>query len=75
MPELPAWVYDLIINLQDHEEHPKLVYTSGAFEGTADYDWCPCNALALVPDDVREKAEAIQAYMLQKVAALPPEGE
>lgn len=61
--EPPAWVYDLVIELMDQEEvHPKLFFTSGAFEGYAQYDWCACMALKKVPADVMVKAAAIRAY-------------
>ena len=62
---LPAWVYDLVIELTEQREHPKLLFESGAFKGTRQYDWCPCNALERVPADVREAAAAIRSYKRQ----------
>lgn len=66
MADLPNWVYDLVRDLQAQENHPRLLFESGAFEGTATYEWCPCQPLRkLVPVDVREKAEAIAEYCRQ----------
>jgi hypothetical protein len=63
MPELPNWVYDLVAELEEQRElHPKLLFESGAFEGTQVYDWCPCKALDSVPSPVRDRARAIAAY-------------
>jgi hypothetical protein len=62
MPELPNWVYDLIDQLDEQQSHPRLLFESGAFEGTKTYDWCPCNAVKLVPADVLDKARAISEY-------------
>jgi hypothetical protein len=64
--DLPNWVYDLVTELLDQQEtHPKLLFESGAFEGTQMYDWCPCTALLNVPADVINKAQAIAAYKRQ----------
>lgn len=41
---------------------PDLLFESGAFEGTATYEWCPCDALKHVPDPVMESARAIAVY-------------
>lgn len=62
MPDLPNWVYDLVNNLDEQELHPRLLFESGAFEGTRTYDWCACTALRIVPEDVRAHARAIAAY-------------
>ena len=63
MPEpLPNWVYDLIAELEEQTDHPELLFTSGAFEGTAKYDWCPCNALNRVPAEVKDRSRVIAAY-------------
>ena len=63
MSEPAAWVYDLVIELMDQEEvHPKLFFTSGAFEGYAQYDWCACLALKHVPKEVLDRAHAIRTY-------------
>lgn len=67
MPEpLPNWVYDLVIDLDAHTDHPKLLFTSGGFEGTAQYEWCPCNALNRVPGEVKDRARVIAAYQAEK---------
>jgi hypothetical protein len=62
MTELPNWVYDVVMDLQAQQSHPKLLFTSGGFEGTAKYEWCPCMALGFVPAEVKAKAAAIAAY-------------
>lgn len=63
MSDLPNWVYDLVNELDEQQElHPKLLFESGAFEGTKTYDWCPCTALKRVPDDVLDRARAIAIY-------------
>lgn len=63
MTEYPNWVYDLVASLaEQQDEHPKLLFESGAFEGTRVYGWCPCKALDLVPTDVQDRARAIAAY-------------
>ena len=63
MPELPNWVYDLVNQLREQQDlHPRLLFESGAFEGTRQYDWCPCDALKLVPDEVVDKARVISEY-------------
>ncbi|MHC3427196.1 hypothetical protein [Streptomyces sp. DT18] len=52
-PDLPRWVWDLVIALQRHEEeHAKDAA-------------CLKPALAAVPADVRDKAEAIAQYVQQ----------
>lgn len=60
---LPNWVYDILRDLIEHEDHPELLFTSGAFEGTAKYEWCPCRALEKAPSLVVERARAIDAYL------------
>lgn len=63
MNDLPNWVYDLVADLLDEEDlHPKLYFTSGAFEGYRRYDWCPAKPLARVPDEVKTAARVIQGY-------------
>lgn len=63
MEQLPNWVYDLVMELQEQESmHPRLLFESGGFEGTRTYDWCPCDALKKVPSHVKEHAAAIAAY-------------
>jgi hypothetical protein len=63
MSELPRWVWEIVADLLDQEdEHPKLYFTSGAFEGYRQYDWCPQAVLAKVPLEVRQGAEAVRSY-------------
>ena len=70
MSELPNWVYDLVSQLREQQEtHPRLLFESGAFEGTKTYDWCPCDALKLVPEVVLAKATAISEYKRHAEAA------
>jgi hypothetical protein len=70
MADLPNWVYDLVSQLREQQElHPRLLFESGAFEGTKTYDWCPCVALKLVPADVVEKARVISDYRRHAEAA------
>lgn len=64
--QLPNWVYDVLIDLISHEDHPKLLFTSGGFEGTARYDWCPCRTLGKVPPDVVQRARALGGYLGQR---------
>lgn len=59
---LPNWVIDLVNQLEEQTSHPTLLFESGAFEGTRKYEWCPCQALDLVPNDVMDRARAIAAY-------------
>lgn len=59
---LPNWVYDLVAELQERTDHPTLLFESGGFEGTAQYEWCPCDALNRVPADVKDRAFVIAAY-------------
>lgn len=63
---LPAWVYELVANLQAEEEvHPKLFMQR--YDGAwLQWDWCPAVALALVPDDVKANAAVIAAYTAEK---------
>lgn len=64
MAELPAWVYDLVGEVQHQEEvHPKLFFTSGAFEGYRQYDWCSCQLMRHVPTDVQREARFIRSYL------------
>lgn len=61
--ELPNWVYDVVMDLQDQEQtHPVLLFQAGGMPAPAKYDWCPCAALEKVPANVRVKAAAIAAY-------------
>ncbi len=63
MTELPNWVYDLLIDLQHQRDvHPAWMFQSGGMAEPAQWDWCQCSALQLVPLDVQVKAEAIAAY-------------
>ncbi|MFD6770611.1 hypothetical protein ACFWC6_30810 [Micromonospora chalcea] len=66
MTTLPAWVYDVTIELLDQRDtHPRLLFESGAFEGTRQYDWCPCKPLERIPAEVVAQAEAIRTYKAQ----------
>jgi hypothetical protein len=66
---LPNWVIDLVNDLDEQrEQHPKLLFESGAFEGTQIYDWCPCKALERVPAEVLTQARAVAAYRRAEVA-------
>jgi hypothetical protein len=59
---LPNWVYDLVNELYEQTDHPTLLFESGAFKGTKQYEWCPCNALNRVPIEAKDRARAIAAY-------------
>jgi hypothetical protein len=62
--DLPNWVYDVVRDLVHQEDvHPKLLFTSGGFEGAQPYDWCPCVTLAKVPAEVREHAKVLLRYL------------
>jgi hypothetical protein len=63
MTVLPNWVLDVVRDLIDQEDHPKLLFTSGGFEGTAQYEWCPCNTLAKVPAEVVAQARVLNDYL------------
>lgn len=70
--ELPTWVWDVLIDLDtQRDEHPTLLFKSGAFEGTAKYDWCPCQPLQLVPPEVIAQARAIRQYTRDKERDAP----
>jgi hypothetical protein len=63
MTEFPRWAWEIVADLLDQEdEHPKLYFTSGAFEGYRQYDWCPQTVLTKVPPEVRQAAKAIRSY-------------
>lgn len=67
---LPNWVIDLVNELDDQRDvHPKLLFESGAFEGTRVYSWCPCKALERVPAEVLERARAVAVYCRESKAA------
>ena len=72
---LPNWVYDLVAELDERTDHPRLLFTSGGFEGTAQYEWCPCNALNRVPDEVKDRARVIAAYRRESEKDKEPAGE
>lgn len=69
--ELPKWVWDMIINLNEQEmEHPELYVRKDAKYPEQGYSyvesvWCPGRALDLVPPAVREQAKAIREYTRQ----------
>lgn len=62
--KLPNWVYDLVNELEEQRNtHPKLLFESGAFQGTRVYDWCPCGAIERhVPATVLDRARVIAGY-------------
>lgn len=63
MTDLPNWVYDVVIELQRWaDEHPKL-YRYMAENDYQPFPDCGCEALERVPEDVRERAKAIRAYV------------
>ena len=70
MSELPTWVWDILRDLAEQKDHPKLLFESGAFEGTRKYDWCPCATLAKAPTEVVEQARVMNRYIAQKAAEL-----
>ena len=65
MSDLPNWVYDVVMTLDKHEaEHPRY-YVQG-FDVANEHvraGTCGCQALALVPADVRQPAAAIHQYL------------
>lgn len=71
MTQLPKWVWDLVIHLQQmEEEHPSLFRQMDAKYPEQGYsyvpsDWCPGNALKQVPRPIRRQAEAIRDYTRQ----------
>ena len=75
MSDLPNWVYDMLRDLAEHEDHPKLLFESGGFTGTRQYDWCPCNALAKAPPEVVEQARVMNRYIAQKAAEVARKDE
>lgn len=74
MAELPNWVYDLVMDLQEQERtHPKLMFTSGGSDGYQQWDWCACMALEKVPADVLGHAAVLAEYLRGvTVHQLPP---
>lgn len=75
MSQLPNWVLDLVRDLIDQENHPKLLFTSGGFKGTAQYDWCPCNTLAKVPAEVVAHARVLNDYLRVAEQDKKPSGD
>lgn len=67
MAELPPWVWDLVADLlEEEDQHPKLffeAYSVAAGQHQMEqYDWCPAQLLARVPDDVKATARVISSY-------------
>lgn len=68
MANLPKWVWDLVIHLQQQEdEHPTLyiqanVKNPAPADKYIESDWCPARALDQVPRPIRKQAEAIREY-------------
>lgn len=71
MANLPKWVWDLVIHLQEMEmEHPKLFRQVDAKYPEQGYsyqeaEWCPGQALSQVPRPILNQAEAIRDYTRQ----------
>jgi hypothetical protein len=64
MTDLPNWVYDVIIELQRwNDEHPNLYTSTGGTEGYFRTEKCGCEALGMVPDEVRAEAKVIAEYL------------
>lgn len=64
MTNLPNWVFDIVQGLADQADgHPRLLFESGAFQGTRQYEWCPCQTLAKVPPEVVAQARVLNAYL------------
>lgn len=62
--DLPAWVWDLIIDLEDQRDtHPQLLYQPAGTPGVAPYGWCPCTALRRVPAEIRATAQALRTAL------------
>lgn len=59
---LPAWVYDLVTAVQDHED---------AHRGVKDGGTCLAPALEKVPILVRQGARLIAGYKAQEAASEP----
>lgn len=68
MADLPKWVWDLVIHLQQQEEeHPKLYRQVDAKYPEQGYsyqpaEWCAGTALSQVPRPIQKQAEAIRTY-------------
>lgn len=71
MTELPKWVWDLIMNLQQQEEeHPNLYVRVDAKYPEQGFSyqqalWCPRTALHSVPVEIESQAKAIRDYTRQ----------
>jgi hypothetical protein len=73
MTDLPNWVYDVVIELQRwNYEHPNLYTSAGGIEGYFRTEKCGCEALELVPENVRQWAIAIRDYQRQREANPDP---
>ena len=67
MGELPTWVWDILIELEDQRDtHPELLFQAATMDEPAKYDWCSCALLDKVPPDVITKVRAIREYTQAK---------
>lgn len=71
MTDLPKWVWDMIIHLEDQEDiHPKLYVQVDAKYPEQGYSyqpssWCAGTVLNSVPLEIRGQARAIRDYTRQ----------
>jgi len=68
MKDLPLWVWDLIIALERGEAVHGTLFTFREGQGYTKSEWCPGTALAGVPEDIRQQAQAIMSYNDRKDA-------
>jgi hypothetical protein len=65
--ELPTWVWDILIELEDQRDtHPELLFKAATMDEPAKYDWCSCALLDKVPPEVITQARAIREYVQAK---------
>jgi hypothetical protein len=64
--DLPNWVYNVVNELvEQRDEHPQLLFRASGHPEPVKYDWCPCSALAKVPDEVVAHARVLNRYLAQ----------
>lgn len=67
MTDLPTWVWDMLIELEDQRDtHPELLFQAGGMAKPERYDWCSCALLDKVPAEVVTQARAIREYIQAK---------
>lgn len=67
MTELPAWVWDILIELEDQRDtHPELLFQAGGMAKPERYEWCSCALLDKVPPEVIGQVRAIRNYTQAK---------